>query len=43
MKSPEKEIPDGNQFFAGIKFREFCEFWLISEKLVPVKIISKVF
>ena len=43
MKNPEKEIPEGNQFFARIKFREFWELWLISGKLVPVKIISKVF
>ena len=31
-----------NQFFAGIKFRESCELWLISRKLVPANIISKL-
>ena len=28
--------------FAGIKFHEFRDFWLISQKLVPDKIISKL-
>ena len=27
--------------FAGIKFHEFGEVWLISGKLVPARIISK--
>ena len=26
----------------GIKFREFCEFWLILRKLAPAEIISKL-
>ena len=32
----------GNEFFAEIKFREFCESRLISRKLVTAKIISKL-
>ena len=28
--------------FAGIKFHEFGEVWLISRKLVPARIISKL-
>ena len=41
-ESPANEVPLGNEFFAGIKFREFHEFWMISRKLFSVKIISKL-
>ena len=41
MKIPVYEVPSGNQYFAGIKFHEFCEFRLIWRKMVPAKIINK--
>ena len=33
---------EGNQFFTRIKFHKICKFWLIWEKLVPAKIITKL-
>ena len=34
-----KRITLWKSIFAGINFREFHEFWLISQKLNPAKII----
>ena len=42
MKAPASEVPLGNQLFAGIKFYKFYGFWLIWQKLVPAKTISKL-
>ena len=37
MKTPAKEVPLGNQFFAGIKLHEFCGFGWFGENWVLLK------